>query len=104
MTTYFHDADIPAMMADFGVSVTFDGITLPQGVIMDYVDNVTLKENGIAGVINKAITAMLQTSEFPSLVANNAVGKPIVVDGVTYTVRQRLQQSDGAITHLLCTN
>lgn len=102
MTTFFADSDIPAMLADFGVVVVFDGITA-KGVV-DYVDAVTLQQNGIAGVTNKAITVMLQTSAFPSLAGNNAVGKPITVDGVPYTVRERLQQSDGAITHLLCTN
>lgn len=102
MTTFYRDADIPAMLADFGVTVVFDGITA-VGVV-DYVDNVTLKENGIAGVVNKAITVMLQTSAFPSLASNNAIQKPIVVDGVHYTIRDRLQQTDGAMTHLLCTN
>lgn len=102
MTTFYADADIPAMLADFGVVVVLDSITA-KGVV-DYVDGVTLKENGIAGVINKAITVMLQTRAFPSLAANNAVGKSITVDGVSYTVRLREQTTDGAITHLLCTN
>lgn len=99
---YFGDSDIPAMLADFGVSVGLDGI-YASGIV-DYVDGVTLKENGISGVINKGITVMLQTTAFPSLMANSAVGKQITIDGVAYTVRERLQQSDGAITHLLCTN
>ena len=102
MTTFFANSDIPAMLADFGVAVVFDSVTA-KGIV-DYVDGVTLKENGIAGVINKAITVMLQTSAFPSLTANNAVGKAITVDGVDYKIRQREQTTDGAITHLLCTN
>jgi len=101
MTTFFRDADIPSMLADFGVTVVFDGVTA-LGVV-DYVDSVTLKENGIAGVINKAITVMLQTSAFASLTASNAVGLPITVDGVAYHIRQREQTTDGAVTHLLCT-
>ena len=101
MTTFYRDSDIISMLADFGVAVVLDGVTA-QGIV-DYVDSVTLKENGIAGVINKAITVMVQTSAFPDLVANNAVGKAITVDGVAYHVRQREQVSDGAITHLLCT-
>jgi hypothetical protein len=99
---FYADSDIPAMLADFGVAVVFDGVTA-KGIV-DYVDAVTLQQNGIAGVTNKAITVMLQTTVFPSLIANNAINKPITVDGVPYTVRERLQQSDGAITHLLCTN
>lgn len=102
MTTFFANSDIPAMLADFGVVVVFDGVTA-KGIV-DYVDGVTLKENGIGGVINKAITVMLQTSAFASLTANNAVNLPIIVDGVNYTVRLREQTTDGAITHLLCTN
>ena len=54
MTIYFHDADIPAMLADFGVTVVYGGVTA-KGLV-DYVDGVTLKDNGIAGVINKAVT------------------------------------------------
>lgn len=99
---FYEDSDIPSMITDFGVVVVFDGVTA-KGIV-DYVDAVTLEQNGITGVVNKSITVMLQTSAFPSLVANNAIGKTITADGVTYTVRQRLQQTDGAITHLLCTN
>jgi len=98
----FRDSDIPTMLNDFGVPVQFDGIS---GIgLVDYVDSVTLKENGLAGVVNKAITVMLQTSAFPSLAGMNAIGQPITVDGARYNVRDRLQQSDGAMTHLLCTN
>jgi hypothetical protein len=100
----YRDADIPTMLIDFGVPVTFDSVTVQKGGLVDYVDNVTLKENGIAGVVNKAITVQLQTSAWPSLIANNAIGKPINVDGVPYYIRDRLQQSDGGMTHLLCTN
>ena len=102
MTTFYRDIDIPTMLTDFGVAVVFDGIAATG--LTDYVDSVTLKENGIAGVINKAITVMLQTSAFPSLTASNAVGQPITVDGVSYHIRQREQTTDGAITHLLCTS
>lgn len=100
MTTYFNDAEIPMMLKDFGVSVHFDSINT-ELCLVDYVDIVALRQNGMQGVINKAITVQLQTSKFPSLVSNDAVGKPIVVDGVAYTIRERLQQSDGAMTHLL---
>lgn len=103
MTTFFNDADIPSMLADFGVPVVFNGVSGHKGIV-DYVDGVTLKENGISGVVNKAITVQVQTSAFPALLANNAIGLPITVDGVNYTVRQRLQLTDGATTHLLCTN
>jgi len=104
MTTFFNDADIAAMLKGCGgVPVNFDSISDQLGLV-DYSDAVTFQENGIGGVINKAVTVTLQTSAFPSLVANNAVGKQITADGVTYTIRQRLQQTDGALTHLLCTN
>lgn len=103
MTTFFNDADIPSMLADFGVPVVFDGVSGQKGIV-EYVDAVTLKENGIAGVVNKAITVQLQTSAFPALLTSDAVNMPITVDGVNYKVRQRLQLTDGATTHLLCTN
>ncbi len=81
MTTFFADADIPAMLADFGVPVVFDGVSGQKGVV-DYVDAVTLQQNGIAGVTNKAITVMLQTSAFPSLAANSAVVAPTTMTAV----------------------
>ena len=102
MTTFYGDSEIAGMLNDFGVSVVFEGVT-GKGLV-DYSDAVTFRENGIAGVINKAITVTLQTSAFTSLAAMNAVGKTIMVDGVSYTVRERLQQSDGALTHVMCTN
>lgn len=102
MPTFFHDAEIPAMLQDFGVPIILNGTS---GIgLVDYVDAISLKENGIAGVINKAITVAVQTSVFPDLVDNNAVGLAITVDGEDFHVRQRLQQSDGAMTHLLCNN
>lgn len=104
MTTFFNNADIAGMIKDAGgVPVTFGGISGQLGLV-DYSDAVTFQQNGIAGVINKAITVTLQTSAFPALVAMNAVGQQITVDGVSYTIRQRLQQTDGALTHLMCTN
>ncbi len=104
MSTFFNNADIAGMIKYAGgVAIDFDGISSQMGLV-DYSDAVTFQENGIGGVINKAVTVTLQTSAFPSLVANNAVGKQIRVDGALYIVRQRLQQTDGALTHLLCTN
>lgn len=102
MTTFYRDTDIPSMLADFGVAVLFQSVSA-KGIV-DYIDSVTLKENGIAGVHSKAITVMLQTSMFPGLAASNAVGLPITVDGTSYVIRQREQTTDGAVTHLLCTN
>ena len=104
MTTFFNDQDISGMFAGVGgVAVMFDSVDDQQGLV-EYVDSVTLKSMGISGVINKAITVMLQTSQFPSLGTSNGVGKPITVDGVTYTVRERIQTTDGAVSHLLCTS
>jgi hypothetical protein len=88
------------MLNDFGVPVVLDGVSAKG--LADYVDSVTLRENGIGGVINKAITVQVQTSQFPDLTANNAVGLPIIVDGVPYKVIRREQVTDGAVTHLLC--
>lgn len=104
MPSYYQDADIPGMLQDFGVPVDFDGLSAVQ-CLVDYVDEVVLKENGIGGTINKAVTVSLQTSTFPTLAAGDPViGEPITVDGTPYKVRLPLQQSDGAMTHLLCTN
>lgn len=98
MTTFYRNADIPAMLADFGVPVTI-GAATANGIV-DYVDAVTLQQNGITGVIGKTITVMVQTSVFPAV----KVGDSLTVDGVPYKVRLREQQTDGAITHLLCVN
>jgi len=103
MTAFFNDSDIPAMFAGIGaVNVSLDGVS-GQGLV-DYADAIMLQNFRISGVINKAITVMLQTSQFPSLTSSSGVGKSITVDGTAYTVRERLQTTDGAITHILCTN
>lgn len=101
MPTFFQDADIPSMLIDFGVPVDFDGVSA-RGLV-DYVDEVVLKENGIGGAVNKVITVALQTSAFPSLASGEPViNKPITVEDVAYKVCVPLQQADGAMTHLLC--
>jgi hypothetical protein len=102
MTTYMRDADIPFMLADFGVPVVYEGVR-GKGLV-DYVDSVTLRENGIGGVINKAMTVLVQTSAFPSINASNAVGSQIIVDGQCFKIIRREQVSDGATTHLLVSN
>lgn len=102
MTTFYRDVDIAGMLNEFSVPVLLEGVT--ANGIVDYSDAVTFRDNGIGGVINKAITVSVQTSAFPSLALSNATGLPVTVDGVAYTIRERLQQGDGAITHLMCTN
>jgi hypothetical protein len=102
MTITFRDADVSALFADaarmgLAVSVTIDGNT---GVgIVDENDQVIVSDGNRGGVVGGVTTVTVQTSAFPadSLVADKA----IVVDGVSYTIRQRLKESDAALTKIL---
>lgn len=103
MPTIYNDADVAAMLSGpDSVAVILGGI--PGRGLKDAVDEVVLREHGIAGIVNTTITVMLQTSAFPALAAANAIGLPIAVDGVAYEVAGRLRIDDGAVTHLICTS
>jgi len=102
MTITFRDSDVSAIFADaaklgLAVSVTIDGHT---GVgIVDENDTVVVSDGNRGGVVGGVTTITVQTSAFPS--GSLKPDKAITVDGNSYTIRQRLKESDTALTKIL---
>ena len=85
------------MFEDSGVDVTIGGVT-KKGLV-DTPDRVLLEVMGDrAGVIGAMISVLLKTNDFPGL----KVGDALVVDGATYTARERLREGDGALVRVMC--
>jgi hypothetical protein len=95
VTIAFRDGDVAALFADMGVPVTING-TLGLGLV-DENDSIVVTNNGRGEVITGVHTVTIQTSKF-SPITN---GMPIIVDSVTYSVRQRLKEGDAALTKIL---
>lgn len=102
MTITFRDADISAIFADaaklgLAASISIDG---NAGVgIVDENDTVVVGSSDHGGVVTGVTTVTVQTSAFPA--GSLKEDKTIVVDGVTYTIRQRLKESDAGLTKIL---
>ena len=94
----FYDDDIDALFLDFGKTITF-GAYSTDGII-DSAEEVGLEQDGRAGVIKGAQVVTFKAGDLVGLV----VGSTIVVDGVTKTVRQRLNIDDGKLTKILVSN
>lgn len=95
MTIAFRDGDVAALFADMGVPITIAG-TSGLGLV-DENDQIVVSNNGRGEVVGGIHTVTVQTSKFPPI----ANGQAIVVDGVTYTVRQKLKEGDAALTKIL---
>jgi hypothetical protein len=95
MTTVWRDADIPTMLQATGaVPITIDGT---QGIgLMDWNDQLLVGDQTEAQVIVGMPMLTVQTSAFPNVKVDSAV----TVDGVNYTVRERLKYGDGGLTKL----
>lgn len=79
------------------VAINIDGHV---GVgIVDENDQILVTDGNRGGVVGAITTVTVQTSAFSA--ASLKEGKLIVVDGVTYTIRQRLKESDAALTKIL---
>lgn len=101
MAAIYQDADVASALSGPDSVVVILGGVEGRGPKED-ADEVVLRDHNIAGIMNKTITLTLQTSAFPALVADNAIGLPVTVDGTMYTVVGRLRIDDGAMTHLIC--
>lgn len=93
---YYREAEIPALLRDFGVDVTLGASTV-RGVV-DQTDEGTLQGSGPAAMIEESIVVTVQTGSLPGL----AVGSSITVGGDAYVVRDRRKIGDGALTALYC--
>lgn len=100
LTGFYGDADIPAMLADFGVAVVIAGSppTTMLGIV-DYVGKDVLLSQGVSGVSGTEITVTVQTSKLPLGLKNKHL---LTVDGKSMRIRDQNQEGDGALTKLLC--
>ncbi len=91
----FGDADIPALMADMGITVTVGAV---DGVgLLDEADQILVQDAQRGEVVATATTLTIQTSAFPAV----AIGATVVIGSRNFTVRERLRESDGGLTKLL---
>lgn len=95
MSINYREGDIDTMLADFGVQVSFGAIT--KLAIVDMPDEIAAMNGDGIGIIGKMISVLFKTSDFPGL----TVGSEVVIDGVTYEVRDRLRRDEGAMTRLM---
>jgi hypothetical protein len=92
------DADIDAMIAAFDPVTIVWGAFSAQG-IRDAWDTEVLQSEG-KGVVVGLLALQVRTSAIDGL----QIGAEVIVDGATYTVRDRqrpIESADGALTHLL---
>jgi hypothetical protein len=95
MTIAFRDGDVAALFADMGVPVTIGGT--PGLGLVDENDQIVVSNAGRGEVVGGVHTVTVQTSQFPAITN----GMPIIVDSVTYSVRQKLKEGDAALTKIL---
>jgi hypothetical protein len=88
------DDDLPTFFSDFGIPVTFGGVTV--NALSDAYDLQEGQSMGadLSGRITDLTLASNSFNPFPK--RNNA----IVVNGVAMVVRDVEQQKDGGITHV----
>lgn len=101
LTGFYADADIPLLLADFGVAVIV-GSTPLLGIV-DYVGKDVLAAGGISGISGTDILVTMQTSAlpgYPTPLRNKST--LVTVDGVACRLRDSQQVGDGALTHLIC--
>jgi len=95
VSTVWKDADIPKLIQGTGGGpVTIDGT--PGFGLMDWNDALQVGDQDHGQVILGMPMLTVQTSAFP----NAKVDSVVIVDGKTYTVRERLAYGDGGNTKL----
>jgi hypothetical protein len=87
----FGDAEIPEMMADAGVPVTFGGITA-NGLYRRR--TAVVLEDEVQGTNEVGETVLLQRTAFPALEPEaEPINEPITVDGQEYRVADVLEEN-----------
>lgn len=95
MPFFYGETDIPTMLAEFGADVTI-GAETTKGLIDIDGAQMVRSETYVRG---KNVVAIVKTGSLSGL----AVDATIVVDGVTYKVRDHEPADiDGALTQILC--
>lgn len=92
---YFRVADIPGLLADFGVDVVL-GATTVKGLVDDG-EELMLEGEASVALQQGQKSVIVQTGALPGL----QVGSAVTVDGQSHTVRERRKIGDGALTRLL---
>lgn len=88
--------NLDLFLADFGVSVTFDGAPAGAKGLWDEAGTLVLDEQGRAGVTAVEKSLLVKTSVADLL----NIGSTITVGGTAYTVRLKPPVEDGAFTSL----
>lgn len=92
----FGAGDVPALLQELGVDVTVGAATV-KGLV-DRADGQLLAENGMAGLVGRAVVVTVQTGSLPGVAEEGA----ITVDGAALKVRSVRVIEDGEITQVLC--
>lgn len=92
----FGAGDVPALLAEMGVDVTVGAVTA-KGLV-DRADHQLLAENGMAGIVGRAVVVTIRTGSLPAI----AESGPITVDGASLMVRSIRAIEDGELTEVLC--
>jgi hypothetical protein len=91
----FGDADLPTFFGDFGVPVTFQGVTVKGN--FDRPEQIKLADQGFGGVETGFPAVRLPYNAFRPM---PCTGDAVNVDGTDYTVAEITAESDGAIVCL----
>lgn len=92
---FYGESDIPTMLAEFGADVTIGAETV-KGLVDIEAAHLVQSETYVQG---KNVVAIIKTGSLAGL----AVNATIIVDGVTYKVREHVPHDlDGALTKILC--
>lgn len=102
---YFRDSDIPLLINDlaaisggavFDVQIgTVAGVGIVDSEDQVFADSDTNPDRS-GGIVMSITRITVQTSAFPSLAIDDAV----ILDGQTYSVRNRARKGDGALTEV----
>lgn len=101
MTIVFRDADLAALFADarkMGLAVPISINSVDGEGIVDENDQVIVSDGRRGEVVGGVHTVTVRTSAFPGGITQDM---PIVVDGVSYTIRQKLKEGDAGLTKIL---
>jgi len=94
----FGDSDLGAFFGDMGVTVTHNGYTTTGFLdANDQVDGQAFPGAHVR-VENRQTVVTVPTSGIPVTVRDG----PVTVDGVVMSLRDVMQEKDGAITYLYC--
>jgi hypothetical protein len=94
----FGEGDLPVWTADFGVDVTFGGVTVKG--ILDETDLPAVTADGsVEGLVHGTTLAI--SSPDLALLVGLTIDSALTVDGRSFTVREFLRIDDGKFRHVM---